>query len=56
MTCELVPRVGEQLLSLCDLRQLAVTHYADAVAHLSNDRQVVADEEHREIQFFLQIL
>ena len=47
--------VCEQGFGLCDFQQLTIAHDADAVAHLADHRQVVADEQNGQVQLALQV-
>ena len=49
-----VPRVLQHRLRLALLDELAGVEHADAVAHLADDPEVVADEEHGRVQLRLQ--
>ena len=51
-----VQRVGEELLRLGQLDDLARVHDRDPVGELEQQRQVVRDEQHREAELALQLL
>ena len=48
-------RLLENAVAVADFEQLPEFHHADTVAHLPYDRQIMADKEHRQAQFLLQI-
>src|SRR3954447_25773982 len=49
-------RCGEYLLPWRHLDDLAEIHHGNAVRHVLDDREIVADEEQRETELALQIL
>src|SRR5215213_6678616 len=51
-----MPRRGEDLLPWRHLDDLAEIHHGNAVRHMLDDCEVVADEEQREAKLALQIL
>ena len=49
-------RPFEEVVAVGHLAEFTVAHHANPVAHLPDHGKVVADEQHREAEFFLQIL
>lgn len=49
-------RRGEDLLLRRQLDDLAEIHHRDAMGHVLDDRQIMADEEQREAELALEVL